>query len=717
MQFLNPLILIGLAGAAIPVILHLLNLRKLRTVEFSTLTFLKELQTTKIRRLKLRQFLLLLLRTLIIIAIVLAFARPALHGSLGDAVGTRARTTSVILLDNTLSMNVRNEQGQLLQQAKETAINLVDVMKEGDEMFLIRTSDIPFPVTETPLHDEVTLKTLIRETTVSLRHSSLNDALGLAASLLEKSQNYNKEIYVLSDFQMSEWTQRNSAKEKLVAENVKIFAAKLSSPQGNIAIDSVAVQTSILEQGKPVAIAVTIHNYSDNAIRDNAVSIFLNNARVAQKNISLEKWGIQTEIFSVTPKDNGWLNGKIEIETDALDEDNTKYFSMYIPENISVAFVADAENDIQFPLLALAVSSDSTRALFNIETHIHTSLARINLNACDVLVLSNIASISNAETEQLQLFLQRGGGIVFFPGNNTVPAQWNTSFFAPLHITPVTTILRAPQKNVPIASIEKIDYQHPLFAGVYDMHIPQKQIILESPSVFSLLQRMPDKSEVSILATQSNTPVLSELRFGEGVMLLYAIAPTQSWSELPRKGMFVPLMYRSILYAALRTEKSNAYTIAESPTLQLSRRKISLDKQLKIIPTEKTTDEEEFIELTKDTTGNALRRVATIPPRLLQGNFFVTSDGKTLTAFSVNIDARESDLRSIPSEEMEKFYNANGIDLKNIQSLSSTEKIAATVLESRYGVELWKFFIMCALVFALLEMIVGRTGRKESEMQ
>ncbi|HEX9828971.1 MAG TPA: BatA domain-containing protein, partial [Bacteroidota bacterium] len=81
MTFLNPFILFGLLAAGIPILLHLLNLRKLRTIEFSTLSFLKELQRTKIRRIKIRQWLLLLLRTLLVICIVMAFARPTLKGS------------------------------------------------------------------------------------------------------------------------------------------------------------------------------------------------------------------------------------------------------------------------------------------------------------------------------------------------------------------------------------------------------------------------------------------------------------------------------------------------------------------------------------------------------------------------------------------------------------------------------------------------------------
>ena len=70
MTFLNPAVLIGLAAASIPILIHLLNLRKLKTIEFSTLIFLRELQKNKIRRVKLKQLLLLALLVLIILMIV-----------------------------------------------------------------------------------------------------------------------------------------------------------------------------------------------------------------------------------------------------------------------------------------------------------------------------------------------------------------------------------------------------------------------------------------------------------------------------------------------------------------------------------------------------------------------------------------------------------------------------------------------------------------------
>ena len=90
MAFLNPLVLLGLAAAAIPLIIHLFNFRKPKQVDFSSLAFLRELEKRTMRRMRLKQWLLLLLRTLAIVCLVLAFARPTKTSVWEDVFGERS---------------------------------------------------------------------------------------------------------------------------------------------------------------------------------------------------------------------------------------------------------------------------------------------------------------------------------------------------------------------------------------------------------------------------------------------------------------------------------------------------------------------------------------------------------------------------------------------------------------------------------------------------
>ena len=142
MIFLNPAVLFGLLAASIPILIHLFNLRKLKKVEFSTLRFLKELQKNKIRKIKLKQWVLLALRIMIILFLVTAFARPTLKGVSIGGTTSAAKTSSVFILDNTFSMSVVDNNGSYLNQAKETAKSLLDQLQEGDEAALILLSDL-----------------------------------------------------------------------------------------------------------------------------------------------------------------------------------------------------------------------------------------------------------------------------------------------------------------------------------------------------------------------------------------------------------------------------------------------------------------------------------------------------------------------------------------------------------------------------------------------
>jgi hypothetical protein len=142
MTFLNPFVLFGLAAAGIPILLHLLNLRRLKTIEFSTLSFLKELQKTSIRRVKIRQWLLLALRTLLVALLVMAFSRPTLKGTLAGGVAERAKTSAAILLDDSPSMTNVSDHRQLFAQAQAAALHVLEAMSEGDEAYFLPHAEL-----------------------------------------------------------------------------------------------------------------------------------------------------------------------------------------------------------------------------------------------------------------------------------------------------------------------------------------------------------------------------------------------------------------------------------------------------------------------------------------------------------------------------------------------------------------------------------------------
>ena len=229
MVFLNPAVLFGLLAASIPILIHLFNLRKLKKIEFSTLTFLKELQKNKIRKVKLKQWLLLLLRVLIILFLVIAFARPTIEGVSIGGTTSAAKTTAVFILDDTFSMSVVDQNGSYFNQAKQTIKKLLKNFQEGDEVGLILLSDNSIErINLTSNFSE--FERLLEISKISFASGMINNSFVKAAEIISNSKNFNKEIYLLSDFQAG-----RLADDKLISDfnqlldnNARIYAINYS---------------------------------------------------------------------------------------------------------------------------------------------------------------------------------------------------------------------------------------------------------------------------------------------------------------------------------------------------------------------------------------------------------------------------------------------------------------------------------------------------------
>ncbi len=710
MTFLNPFVLFGLVAAAIPVILHLLNLRKLRTIEFSTLTFLKELQQTKIRRLKIRQILLLIVRTLLVILIVLAFARPALRGSLLGHIGTHAHSSVVFILDDSFSMKASDEYGELFAQAKESAVRLIDLLSEGDEAYFIKLSDLPQATVETPTHDIQALRTLVKESQVSTIRKPLDDALRLSAKLLSTSKNANKEVYIISDVQrtlfptdLSNLQRKQSPLTSLFDENVKFFVVNTGKRNiANAAIDSVEVVTKILEKEKTATIYASIRNFSEAKLQNYVVSVFLDGAHTAQQSVQVQPWSSASVSFTTTPKRSGFIQGYIELERDVLEEDNKRYFTMYIPDRINVVLVSSSQADVKYPLLALQSGGGG---LLKIQQTTTQQFSFIDLKSVDVVMLVGTKSLSANSIDRIKSFVERGGGIILLPSSDAQPNDFNTSFLSAFSIPPVENINNMPASQGSL-SFQKIDFDHPLFATVFETsekNKKQDQTSLESPIITTSLKRQTGKQNRTVISLSDGSPFLSEHTLGKGKILFYSVAPILSWSDFPLKGIFVPLLYRSALYVSSHEINQTSFITGDDFQLNLSLGTQSEQtSQLSLLSPDGV---EELIS--RGNTSSKSKRL-TFP-----GLYQVKSGTKLLSVVPVNVDSRESDDRKILSDELSEFWKRLGISSSSVQSLNHDDQLQTVVRQSRFGVELWKYCLGFALLLALIEMLIARDSKKD----
>jgi hypothetical protein len=195
MTFLNPLLLLGLAAAALPVLLHLLNQRRPREVVFSSVALLKDVQATTTRRVKIEERLLLLLRVLALACLALGFARPILEGRLAGL--GEAPVSVALVVDNSLSTARR---ATLLDAARAEAEAFAATLAPGDEVFVVPTAP-EAPTPPAPLRTADAVLAQVDALTPRAGAAPLSTALDRALALLDGARHRNRLVVALTDAQ------------------------------------------------------------------------------------------------------------------------------------------------------------------------------------------------------------------------------------------------------------------------------------------------------------------------------------------------------------------------------------------------------------------------------------------------------------------------------------------------------------------------------------
>jgi hypothetical protein len=726
MTFLNPLVLLGLITASIPVILHLLNLRKLRTIEFSTLTFLKELQRTQIRRLKLRQILLLITRTALIIFIVLAFARPALRGSFLGNLGTTAHSSVVYILDDSFTMGATDEYGERFKQAKEIADSLIRLLNEGDEAFLIKLSDLPRATLDHPTHDFTGLHILIGEARLTAVRRSIIDALPVAATLLRQSSNANKEVYIISDMQRTLFTASKKPGEQTTVpafdRQTNIFLIPIGSGDiGNTGCDSLSLTTTILEKGKPASLYTLVGNFTKAPVQNLVVSAYLEGVKVSQRSISIEPWNMMPTDLLVTAKHAGWTQGYVETESDPIDTDNRRYFTMNIPEDVHLALVSDSPANTQFLKLALhAGSQEAGKPLFDIQELSAEKFSLLNLKNVDVLILTDLTGIVKNDVSRIKNFVERGGGLVLFPGNNLQTEKMNSSLLTTLNIPPITGMVSSPGDKE-IFSFGKVDLNHPLFSTIFESESAirkNRTQTIESPRIVRYIKHQAGKQSHTIIELGDGSPFLSEYTIAAGKVLFFSVAPTLRWSDFPLKGIFAPLIYRAGLYSLPHQEENISFTAGDEPIITLNTpAALSGGKQFTLTGPDGLDEAIQPSAQPAHGDGIAVATMFHLNRTDLPGIYQIKNGSSLLLMFAVNTDPLESDTRLIKPDKLTTITDSVLKNSDRMHILLRGTAMHSVILQTRYGVELWRYCIVLAILLALFEMILARDSRKGTAQQ
>ncbi len=694
MIFLNPAVLFGLLAASIPVLIHLFNLKKLKKIEFSTLAFLKELKKNKIRKIKLKQWILLALRVLIILFIVMAFARPTLRSVHIGGTTSAAKTTAVFILDDTFSMSVVDQKGSYFNQAKEIIKQIISQLQEGDQVGLILISN---PGSEYKLTSDLAefIKT-IDQTDLSYASGDINSAIIKASEMISETKNFNKEIYLLSDFQKNKIENDNVNTDiaEVLDGGVKLYSISLANKDVfNISIDELKINNQIFEKDKPVSLFISITNHSNQDVKNGVVSLYMNSERTAQKSFDVNPHQTTEVEIEATPDTTGIINIVAEIEADEIEQDNKRYTNIFIPERIPVGVFYENKDDLKF--VNIALQTDSTKK-YDIEEKNISQITSHQLDKYKVIILSSNNLITGKE--QINNYLKNGGSLIVFPASTPDDAKFNL-FLSQLGLS-INANFIGNIKNTDLKlKFDKTDFNHPVFQNIFQN---QEKKNFESPTLNAYYKFSFSGNQIISLVDGSS--FLSEYKVGDGKVFLFNVSPVLSWSDFPLKSIFAPLINNSIVYLSSLEREQNVYLAGEALNINLRNQNLA---QIKIIKPDKS---EEMINLSDKSDRNYLTYTKTETA----GNYKFYSGEKQFEDISVNTDPAESVTKYATQSDFENYLTKVKFNGSFIP-IDVGSNISEKILQARFGSELWRYFVLVALILAFIEMTIARNTKKELE--
>ena len=693
-----------MAAVAVPLVLHLFNLRRPQTVDFSSLAFVQELQETTVQRVRIKEWLLLALRMLAVACLVLAFAQPTLTGDLAGAAGASVRTAHALVVDNSLSMRVDGEDGgSALDQATDRARGVLRTVGPNDETVVwptARRGEQEPSLSDNPGVAEDALSALEPRAGAA----PLARTVGAAAEALAASDAPRRVVYVAGDLQRS--TLADSVATQ-VPDGVEVRLLPVGTrATANVGVTDVSVVSRIAEVGEPVQIEATLVNYGDAPLSDYVASVYLDDERVAQTTATLEPGLRRTVSFTVTPQRRGWLRGAIATEPDDFPPDDRHHFTLHVPEERRVLVVRGTGQQTRYVDLALSSEMTADRIAFERTAIAESELAAAELGQYDTVLLVGPRSLSSGAVDALTRYVERGGGVLLFPSEQATPQTYDGLLQA-LGAGRVRGFSGSLSGEESIASFERVDLEHPVFEGVFSRERrPDAEV--EQPRIYYTANLRPSgRSGQTLIELTNGVPFLHETRQGSGALLWMAVAPTPRWSDLPVRGLFIPLLYRSVYYLSAGASVAGEQLVAGEPgELRISG--LPPGTSLRLVGPEGT----EVAPDQRSLFGATLLRVGRTLDR--PGVYDVQAGETLVRRVAVNVDPAESDLRVVPPDSAAaQLQAALGAPVRPVAGAEAAE-VAETLRTQQAGTEIWNVFLLLALGFLAAEMVVARLWRPEA---
>ncbi len=603
--FLNPWMLLGGLAVLSPILIHLLNKRRFKIVQWAAMDFLFEADKQNRRRVQIENFLLLLLRCLAMLLLALMLARPFLPSSVTTVLQQSQKVERVMLIDDSLSQRVITDSKTSLDVAKDSVKELITQLANSTEtedwLTVMLTSDTSqFLIDNQPLTPNTVSGHLqtISDIKCSDQAADYPESLAGMKSHLSGDQNYGRVAYLYSDLRKRDWLIGNVGQESTADGNsaapnkiVESFSQSLlgtyiidtGGPNDqNLAITSIRAD-GLLVANKVINFIVEVANFGNTTVGELQVLLQVGESQPLYKTITSlapreKKDLVYTWVFNAAEQEKGLLDFEQEkinvrdyritaqidrqslsgdgLKFDQLSEDSARLMAARVIDGIPVLLVdgdpsATSERSETHYLRSLEVLGTG----LTMTTATVSDLETASLSDFEVIFLCNVDEVSADRTVALKQWVASGGSLVLMPGNRVRATTFNDTFCAEGQgLSPIKLISIAGDPTMAQwANFEVAPQVHPSLQVMIDSDASS----IGNVDVFSWWTSELDENvdmqsiEVPLRLTDSdNSIAMLDRRLADGRVVVFTIPGDGDWTMWPSSPTFAPVMVDLISYLA-----------------------------------------------------------------------------------------------------------------------------------------------------------------------
>ncbi|KAF2081560.1 BatA domain-containing protein [Flavobacterium sharifuzzamanii] len=637
MHFKHPEILYFLFLLIVPILVHLFQLRRFKTSYFTNVRFLKELAIQTRKSSKIKKRLLLATRLLLLTCAIIAFAQPFFEA----ADSKNASNEMYIVLDNSFSMQAKGKKGELLKRAVQ---ELLENTPENTQFSLL---------TNTENYWNTDIKSS-KSALQNLKYSaSPFDLSAITAKIKAHKSAHKKDIVIITDAVGL----KEAAIKSLDFEEKPYFIVPEAEQKNNVSIDSVYINQT-LENFYEIGINLSAYGEDFKPV---STALYNQNKLIAKTIVNFDTKK-KTINFTI-PKEA--FHGYVTIEDNGLTYDNKLFFSISKNKKTNVISIGEPEK-------SNFLSRIYTSAEFNYNNYPIGSLDYNSLEKQNTIILNELVDIPQALQTTLKAFVSKGGNLVVIPSEKTSLSSLNALLgnFGKIQFGNLETNSKL---------ITKINFDHPLFSGVFENKITNFQYPKVNSS-FAVSSSYP-----AVLSFEDQTAFVTAVQNQVSGITVFTAPINSANSNFQQSPLIVPLFYK----IAQNNQKTgvNALTIGNNQPYFVD---VLLTKDA-ILEVKGTDDS--FIPI-QQILNNKVKLTFNDFPETA-GNYSIFDKKEWVENISFNYKRTESDLSQVNTNIVSDFKTADTIST-----------IFNTLQTERTDSQIWKWFVIFALLFLALEMAI-----------